>query len=143
MSEAAKATGVGIEIEFQGKKYQMPDLTVEMIGLMERRLCRRMVERMEMIRDAVPESIFNEYRDATLALIGCGEFAYGSKAMANWSFSPEGMQYECYLKLNYADRSVTEELAADIWKELSTTIMATLRAGAIPDPTVAQPEGQN
>ncbi len=144
MGEAAKAVAAGQECVFRGKTYRMADFNMEMIGLTEARLQRRTVEAVERMRSVLPPPEFEEWRQSTIALIGAGHLSYGSKAMADFSFTPEGMQYGCYLQLKACDEdgSITEELAAEIWEECKNQITMNMAASGAADPTKAPPEGE-
>jgi hypothetical protein len=142
MGEAAKAVGAGLEVEFRGKKYLMADFNVRMIGLLSARLERRSIEAVERMRTCLPAEKFEEWMKAAIAIIAAGHFGYGSKALADFSFTPEGMQYGCFLQLYECDREVTEELAADIWEECKEKIAPLSAALSATDPTKAPPEGE-
>jgi hypothetical protein len=143
MGEATRATAVGQEIPFRGKTYRMAPYNMVMIGLSAARLQRRTVEAVERMRDVLPPDTFEEWQRATIALIGAGHFDYGSKALTDWSFSPEGQQYGAYLQLKAGAETpeeaglITEELTAEMWKECSKQMLALMAADGAADPTPA------
>lgn len=141
MGEAAKATAAGQEIEFRGRTYRMADFNVTMIGLLEARLQRRSVEAIERMRPSLPPAEFEEWRRATILLIGSAQMSYGSEALTKFSFTPEGMQYGCFLQMSACPENgpLTEEFVAEMWEECKDKL-ATLAAvtGAV-DPTKARP----
>jgi hypothetical protein len=143
MGEANRATAAGQEMEWRGHTYRLADFSVQMIGLTVARLQRRTVEAVERMRGVLPDDTFAEWMRATIALIGSGHFDYGSTPLADWSFSPEGMQYGAFLQLKAGAATpeeadlITEELVAEMWAECKEKILALAAANGATDPTKA------
>lgn len=147
MGEANKATAAGTELEWRGHKYRLADFNVQMIGLTVARLEHDIVEAVERMRGTIPDDSFEQWMKSTIQLVAAKKFDYGSTALAEYSFSPQGMQYGAFLQLKAGAVGtddydlITEELVAEMWAECKDKILSLAAANGATDPTKAPPAG--
>jgi hypothetical protein len=141
MAEAARALGIGPEVEFRGRKYRLTPWTLEMTALFEAWLEQRAWDAVERAKGAVPEDVYQRRLDTVTRLIAAGHFAFGSAAAAEAGRSLPGMKYSTYLQLKAAGGDVTERLVEDLFAEKQAESLAKLGAANAPadPPTPAPP----
>jgi hypothetical protein len=138
MSEAAKAAGIGPDIEFRGKRYRLKEKTPEMVGLLEVWLQGRAWDALERNRGVWPQNVFDERQDRLMAAIAAGAYSWGSRAMATALSHPEGIKESMYLAMLAEDRSITRELVEEIFAEEEAKALSALERVNAPDPTTGR-----
>jgi hypothetical protein len=134
--EAAKAAGIGPDIEHKGRRYRLKDRTPEFIGLMEVWLQGRAWDALERMRGVWPPHIFAERSDRLLAQIAAGVYSWGSMAMADALRLRDGLKETLYLAMVAEDRNVTRELVEEIVNDREEKALEAMRKLNEPDPTM-------
>lgn len=99
MADAAKALGIGPEIEFRGKKYRLTPWTLEMSCLFEDWLEQSAWDAVQRCRGRVADEVYHERLDRVATLIAAKAFAIGGEAAAIAARSTPGQKYSFYLQL--------------------------------------------
>lgn len=148
MGEAARAAGIGHEIELRGRKFRVSEKTPEWVGLMEMWLQSQAWDALERMRGIWTVPVFNERSDRLLAEITAGAYSWGSVAMARAMSHLAGMKEGMYLAIvGNLDQDTSpqqlREMLEEFWEQHEKkAIEAWMRANP-PDPRMAPAAGQD
>lgn len=135
MAEAAKALGIGPEIEFRGRKYRLTPWTLAMTATFEAWLEQRAFDAVERTRGTVSEDVYLRRLDSVMRLVASGHFAFGGQAAADAARSLPGLKYSTFLQLQPANHDITEQIVHEMFEEIQAQVVTKMEAAnANPDP---------
>ncbi len=139
MSDILNALNIGTEIEHDGKRYAVTQMTFEQQGRFSLWVEQNALAFLNRSRTMMKP---DEYREALGQLtrdVAAQRYEFGSPACLAALQTPRGAQYALYLVLNGNDRSVTEELAAAIFTAKCEEVAAAITRANGVDPQKGPP----
>jgi hypothetical protein len=128
MAQAAQATGHGLSVEFDGRKYEIAHLDPDMLGMFEVWLEDQAFKKVERTRGRVPPEVYKERLDVVGGKVSSFQYAVGTENFeAAWR-SPGGQKYIFFLRLAKKNPDIDEDFANRLWDTKYQEILARLSA---------------
>jgi hypothetical protein len=149
MGETARCIAQPATIDFEGKKYKLSPITIEVEGAFEQWLEDRAHDalRRQLARRRITEQDYREDRKALVAEIAACIYSYGSSVSAKALASVPGQKQMLFLALKAAAQDegcdVDMALVDRIYDKMFDEVMALMeQLNADPNPQAPAPGGE-